>query len=128
VWENSLSSPRLFIVMSVISRSGTTAMKSLSETQEQALRALIQDALLDLGYGPRSTKAAPRRANMHGWSSLMMVKRYVHLLAIDEAKISPKSDLCVDLYQVTGRPSRGTSPRERSHTRRETALNCEMDI
>lgn len=35
-------------------------MKSFSPTQEQALRELVQDALIDFGYGPRSTKRAPR--------------------------------------------------------------------
>ncbi len=35
-------------------------MKSFSVTQEQALRELIQDALIDFGYGPRSTKNPPR--------------------------------------------------------------------
>lgn len=35
-------------------------MKSFSASQEQALRELVQDALLDFGYGPRSTKRSPR--------------------------------------------------------------------
>jgi excisionase family DNA binding protein len=35
-------------------------MKTFSATQEQALRTLIQDALIDFGHGPRSTKNAPR--------------------------------------------------------------------
>ena len=51
----------LFTVMSVISRAGITCMKSFSPTQEQALRELVQDALIDFGYGPRSTKNPPRR-------------------------------------------------------------------
>lgn len=38
-------------------------MKSFSPTQERALRELVQDALIDFGYDPRSTKRAPRPAN-----------------------------------------------------------------
>jgi excisionase family DNA binding protein len=37
-------------------------VKSFSASQEQALRALVEDALIDFGYGPRSTKNAPRPA------------------------------------------------------------------
>jgi excisionase family DNA binding protein len=52
----------IFIVMSVNPGSRITGMKSFSATQEQALRELISDALIDFGYGPRSTKNAPRPA------------------------------------------------------------------
>jgi excisionase family DNA binding protein len=52
---------RLFIVMSVNPGSRITGMKSFSATQEQALRELVQDALIDFGYGPRSTKNPPRQ-------------------------------------------------------------------
>jgi len=47
--------------MSVNPESRVTGMKSFSATQEQSLRELIHDALLDFGYGPRSTKNAPRQ-------------------------------------------------------------------
>lgn len=50
-------------------------MKTFSPTQEQALRVIVADTLVDFGLGPRSTKVAPSKAERLPPQTLQVVPK-----------------------------------------------------